>query len=489
MLIRTSLHRLNTGRETANRVLAEGPSVRHRLKVACILAIAVGADLLSVLAGTAAAVLCWEIVKDYRFDNEIALLAKIGLQYFLFLVVFAKTYRLYTQDPSLLHIRHTANVIRISVFSLIAVAVSVFYGKIVVPRGMLTAAWIFVTALLLCQKHITREILAKLKSVSDAERRAIICGVGFEARRLYSCLSRSSELGIRPIAFVGDTGSAHKQTIYRHDYRHREFAPIVGSAITSEMLSEFGITDIFITHPFLSADAIAEISAMASERRINISFVGAAHIQERPTSVHLLDDLLITSFLGGKTENTSYDFSKRILDAIGAILLILASLPLWIVAAIAVKATSDGPVLFKQTRLGKNGKPFQILKFRSMYIDSPKYQRSPEDTFDPRITPGGRFLRKTSLDELPQLWNVIRGEMSLVGPRPEMPHVVQEYSALERVRLSVPQGITGIWQLSADRKYAIHERIEYDLYYVENRGFFIDLAILIHTALFAMRGI
>jgi lipopolysaccharide/colanic/teichoic acid biosynthesis glycosyltransferase len=98
-------------------------------------------------------------------------------------------------------------------------------------------------------------------------------------------------------------------------------------------------------------------------------------------------------------------------------------------------------------------------------------------------------MRKTSLDELPQLWNVICGDMSLVGPRPEMPYIVEGYAALESMRLSVPQGLTGIWQLSADRRYAIHESIEYDLYYVENRGFFIDLAILAHTVLFAMKGI
>jgi lipopolysaccharide/colanic/teichoic acid biosynthesis glycosyltransferase len=130
-----------------------------------------------------------------------------------------------------------------------------------------------------------------------------------------------------------------------------------------------------------------------------------------------------------------------------------------------------------------------MLKFRSMYADAAKYDKSPEDSADPRITRAGQFLRKTSLDELPQLWNVLRGDMSLVGPRPEMPHIVEGYSAQERIRLSVPQGLTGIWQLSADRKFAIHESIEYDLYYIENRGFFIDLAVLLHTLIFAMKGI
>jgi lipopolysaccharide/colanic/teichoic acid biosynthesis glycosyltransferase len=130
-----------------------------------------------------------------------------------------------------------------------------------------------------------------------------------------------------------------------------------------------------------------------------------------------------------------------------------------------------------------------MLKFRSMYIDAPKYGRSPETAGDSRITPAGRFLRRTSLDELPQLLNVLAGDMSLVGPRPEMPFITDNYTALESRRLSVPQGLTGLWQLSGDRKFSIHAAIEYDFYYIENRGVFLDFAILLHTLFFAMKGL
>jgi lipopolysaccharide/colanic/teichoic acid biosynthesis glycosyltransferase len=162
--------------------------------------------------------------------------------------------------------------------------------------------------------------------------------------------------------------------------------------------------------------------------------------------------------------------------------------PIFVLIALLIKLDSTGPVLFIQNRVGLNGRIFRILKFRSMYEGSAKYEPSPTSSLDPRLTTVGRLLRRLSLDELPQLVNVIRGEMSLVGPRPEMPFIVQGYDVAQRRRLSVMPGITGLWQLSADRAFPIHENLEYDLYYVRNRGWFMDLAILIHTILFAMRG-
>jgi exopolysaccharide biosynthesis polyprenyl glycosylphosphotransferase len=464
---------------------------RPRLRPAYATAIAVAADFASVFAGTAAAVFGWEIFRGHRFHNDGVLILSIGLQYSLLFVLLAKAYYLYAHSPTLLQIRDTANVIRISVFSLIAVAVSVFYSHLVIPRLVLTAAWPFVTVILICQKHLAWNLISKLRSAPTSMRRAIIYGAGSDARRLYSCLNNSKHLGITPVAFIGHAAGNQKRAIYQHDYRHREFAPVVGETLTDEMLSSMDITDIFITQPWGSSEAVNEVCALASNRRLNLSFVGSTlpHHREEPASVHIIDNLLITSYAGWDNGSHIYDISKRLFDVLISAVLMVLSAPLWIVAAVAVKMSSPGPIFFWQERVGMYGRLFPILKFRSMYVDAPKYDRSPEDTADPRITRAGQFLRKTSLDELPQLWNVLRGDMSLVGPRPEMPYVVDEYNTQERMRLSVPQGLTGIWQLSADRKFAIHESIEYDLYYIENRGFFVDLAILVHTLIFAMKGI
>lgn len=139
--------------------------------------------------------------------------------------------------------------------------------------------------------------------------------------------------------------------------------------------------------------------------------------------------------------------------------------------------------------MGKDGKIFQIYKFRSMLTDADPYSVNPSDQNDPRITRAGRFLRKTSLDELPQIINVLKGNMSFVGPRPEMPFIVAEYNEIHLERLKVLPGITGLWQLSGDRKKAIHENMDYDLYYIRNASFFLDVTILIETLIFAFRGI
>src|SRR5208282_2035625 len=169
--------------------------------------------------------------------------------------------------------------------------------------------------------------------------------------------------------------------------------------------------------------------------------------------------------------------------------LLIAGSPLFLLLTILIKLDSKGPALFRQERVGLNGRRFRMFKFRTMYRDAPAYAHSPKESDDLRITRLGRFLRRTSLDELPQLLNVVLGNMSLVGPRPEMPFIVETYNERHSQRLHVKPGITGLWQLSGDRNYLIHENIEYDLYYIKNRNFFMDFAILLHTCIFAMRGI
>jgi lipopolysaccharide/colanic/teichoic acid biosynthesis glycosyltransferase len=228
---------------------------------------------------------------------------------------------------------------------------------------------------------------------------------------------------------------------------------------------------------------------MAFAAGANVAFVPQlSYSSEASTDYVDLDGVLIAS-LGLPTRKRLYETGKRIFDFGAALALLVFTLPLWAILAALIRWESEGSALFRHTRVGREGRPFELYKFRTMRVDAPQYGFHPTDADDPRVTRVGRWLRRTSLDELPQLINVLKGDMSLVGPRPEMLFIVKRYSARHRQRLSVIPGLTGLWQLSADRAFLIHENIQYDLYYICHRNFFMDLAILLHTAMFAMKGI
>jgi len=172
---------------------------------------------------------------------------------------------------------------------------------------------------------------------------------------------------------------------------------------------------------------------------------------------------------------------KHLFDASAAFCLVLLFAPLMVLIAVLIKLTSRGPVFFSHKRVGLNNELFLIYKFRSLHTDTPSYSEKPDSTEDVRITLVGKWLRKTSLDELPQLFNVLKGEMSLVGPRPEMPFLAEHYEPWENQRHLVRPGMTGLWQLSPRRRGSIREGIPVDLEYIENLSLWNDLKILLRT--------
>lgn len=188
-----------------------------------------------------------------------------------------------------------------------------------------------------------------------------------------------------------------------------------------------------------------------------------------------------------------YYHLKRLFDiTIATTTLILLS-PFFLLVAIIIRVDSKGPFLFYQDRIGKQGQPFKMWKFRSMYVDAEErlneLRRNNEMQGgvlfkmkrDPRITRVGRLIRKSSIDELPQLWNVLKGEMSLVGPRPPLPNEVAQYTNYQYRRLSVTPGITCIWQISGRSKIPFEQQVEMDLEYIDKQSFWLDFVILLKT--------
>jgi lipopolysaccharide/colanic/teichoic acid biosynthesis glycosyltransferase len=139
--------------------------------------------------------------------------------------------------------------------------------------------------------------------------------------------------------------------------------------------------------------------------------------------------------------------------------------------------------------VGKDGKEFLLWKFRSMKVDVPRYEVSPQSSTDCRLTRVGRLIRRLSIDEIPQLVNVVKGEMSLVGPRPEMPFIVDSYDSIEYGRFIVRPGITGLWQISPARAFPIHDNLQYDLHYIQNQNLLFDCAIMLRTIAAVVHGI
>jgi lipopolysaccharide/colanic/teichoic acid biosynthesis glycosyltransferase len=184
-----------------------------------------------------------------------------------------------------------------------------------------------------------------------------------------------------------------------------------------------------------------------------------------------------------------YRFTKRSGDIVGSSILLIGLLPLCLMIAVLIKLDTPGPVLFRHHRIGRNGKHFVLWKFRSMRKDVPRYGISPRNVEDMRLTRVGRLIRRLSIDELPQLINVLRGEMSFVGPRPEMPFIVDRYRPFERERLAAKPGITGLWQVSPARALPIHDNLQYDLHYISNQNLLLDCAIILRTIAAVIRGI
>jgi len=202
-----------------------------------------------------------------------------------------------------------------------------------------------------------------------------------------------------------------------------------------------------------------------------------------------------------------YSFIKRLFDIVASLMVIFSFLPIIFLIMILIKLESKGPALYKQERIGRDGRPFYIFKFRTLQIDYDwnELQKHLKEKFvsevgklgwedywklknDPRITKVGRFLRKTSLDELPKIFNVLKGDMSFVGPRAALPYEAGHYQDWERERLKCRPGITGLWQIGFEQPISFDGMIKKDIEYVRNQSFCLDLKILFKTVLIVMRS-
>jgi len=415
----------------------------------------------------------------------------VGLAFTLAMVMVLMLDRAgsYNYGNSLLRVRETEQVLRVSAQGFLLVLTVSFLGSVLFSRWLLILCSTLVPLALFLQKTVMYLLVRALHSRGYGIEKVLIYGSGSTGRRVLSVLNRSPKLGLEPVAFVDDDPAKVGRMVFEMGYEPRRSAPVVEGPLSRELVNRYGVDLVIIAIPSIEHGKLTRMIKDAFDAKTRVSFVPSHFLLFDPwIDYQDIDGVLLVS-LGRSARRAAYEIFKRAFDVLGSLVLLVLGMPLFLLLALVIKIDSPRAVMFRQERIGRNGRLFKMYKFRTMLSSTPQYDYSPISSSDPRITRVGRFLRRTSLDELPQLLNVLLGDMSLVGPRPEMPFIVEQYSEKHRQRLLVKPGLTGLWQLSGDRAFLIHENLEYDLYYIQHRNFFMDLAILLHTSIFAMRGV
>lgn len=342
--------------------------------------------------------------------------------------------------------------------------------------------------LLMVWRLVARLIFQLTKEYNPSLRHVLIVGAGPVGRRLREQINLNPWLGLSVTGFLDDDR-----------IKSASDPEILGSLLEArKVISRYPVTDVVIALPPRAHQKVNALVAELHDLPVKVLVIPdyfqlALHkaVVEEFAGIPMLD-------LRAPALNEYQRMVKRAFDLVmGTILLILAS-PIMALIALLIKLDSPGPVIFKQERIGENGKVFEIYKFRTMLDGADKkiqevlkYDENGNPIHkmphDPRVTRIGHFLRRTSLDELPQFFNILKGEMSLVGPRPELPMFVERYKPWQRTRFAVPQGITGWWQINGRSDKPMHLHTEDDLYYVQNYSLLLDLYILYKTVWVVLR--
>ncbi|MFN8476130.1 MAG: undecaprenyl-phosphate glucose phosphotransferase [Anaerolineae bacterium] len=354
-----------------------------------------------------------------------------------------------------------------------------------VSRLMLVYAAVVIVILLSLSRLIESSIRAGLHRRGIGTDRLLIVGAGEVGMAIMRSIVAQPEMGYQIIGYLDDAPDKQEGAIGRF--------PALGKVCDiRRVLVEQNVNDVIVTLPMSARDAITSVVDASEDAHVRVRIVPDM-FQLQLNQVHI--DSISGIPLLGVRESTIRGWNrafKRGLDvAIAAMTLIITS-PITLLVALAIRLDSPGPVLFRQTRVGLYGRPFTLYKFRSMRVDAEqqlmqlKEQNEASGPLfkmrnDPRQTRVGRFIRRTSLDELPQLLNVLNGDMSLVGPRPPIPREVEQYDEWHRRRLDVAPGLTGLWQVSGRSQLTFDEMVMLDLYYAENWSLLLDLKILLRT--------
>lgn len=342
---------------------------------------------------------------------------------------------------------------------------------------------------MLAWRAAARLMLQSIQNKPGGKRRVLIVGAGAVGQELNHQILKNPQSGLQVVGFLDD--NQHKNTMEPGILGPLEKAP--------QVIREKLVDDVVIALP---QSAYQRTNTLVSE------------LHQLPVKIWIIPDYFrlalhkaaIAEFAGipmldlrAPALNEYQRLVKRAFDLTAILIGLPVALPIIALVALVIKLERRGPAFLLQERVGENGRIFKMIKFRTMIPGAEQYQEmvTTQDELgnlvhkianDPRVTPLGRLLRRSSLDELPQIFNVLRGEMSLVGPRPELPYLVEKYESWQRQRFAVPQGMTGWWQINGRSDKPMHLNTEDDLYYVQNYSLLLDIYILIKTIGVVLKG-
>jgi exopolysaccharide biosynthesis polyprenyl glycosylphosphotransferase len=349
----------------------------------------------------------------------------------------------------------------------------------------LTALFVINQAALLSLARVAVALRGrKVNLPSENRRNILIVGSGDKAKEMGQLVSRYSDWGLRILGYIERD---------REDYVSPGLN-ILGTIADIPQIVEENVVDeiIFVGSKSSDLDSLDGILEVCKEQGIRTSVaVDLFPAKVSHVTMEFLENVPLLTFSTAPDHALSL-LAKRVMDIVLSAILLVVLFPFMAIVGLLIKITSKGPIIYRQVRCGLYGRRFVLYKFRSMKdgaedvlweikhlneMDGPVFKMRN----DPRVTPLGRFLRRSSIDELPQFWNVLKGDMSLVGPRAPLPDEVREYSRWQRRRLSVKPGITCLWQVSGRNEIDFHEWMKLDLHYIDNWSLLLDLKILLRT--------
>jgi exopolysaccharide biosynthesis polyprenyl glycosylphosphotransferase len=439
-----------------------------------------------LIAVTAAYLLAKVIVKDdFAFSVSHPIFATI----LVWPVVFAiyGLYDLRRPTHATAELQRLFNAIAISV---LLVVLFIFITQIKPARDLIPVLLVLSLVTITAGRLMTRRLGHSLNAHAVTSQVTLIAGTNDEARALARTLQRRPWMGYRVCGFV---------EVNQSGLSKMDGLPVFGTVDDIAQISvEHGVQSVIISGSAAGGSTLQSIdSALPVNVSVRVS-PGLANLGAARVILEPIDGMALFSLRRHRFSRRQR-MLKRTLDlSVTSVALVIAA-PFMLAIALAIKLTSPGPVLFRQRRVGAQEREFTILKFRTMIVGAHDQRDALANEADgllfkmrrdPRVTRVGRFLRKTSLDELPQLFNVLAGEMSLVGPRPALPEETARYAESQRGRLRVKPGVTGLWQVNGRHDLVFDDYVRYDLFYVENWSLTMDLYILAKTipALLTARG-